>query len=102
MTSTSAPLLGDLIARAHHTAICVDDFDAARDFYVDILGFAVEGEMDHRGEPNLGRVVGLPGAVVRWGMLVRSEEHTSELQSIMRISYDVFCLKKKKPHPQPS
>src|SRR3546814_1196061 len=25
----------------------------------------------------------------------RSEEHTSELQSIMRISYDVFCLKKK-------
>src|SRR3546814_969343 len=26
---------------------------------------------------------------------VRSEEHTSELQSLMRISYDVFCLKKK-------
>src|SRR3546814_2873867 len=41
-----------------------------------------------------------------WGMLlcvpaivvvkvVRSEEHTSELQSLMRISYAVFCLKKK-------
>src|SRR3546814_7101792 len=28
-------------------------------------------------------------------MLVRSEEHTSELQSLMRISYAVFCLKKK-------
>src|SRR3546814_10095640 len=28
----------------------------------------------------------------------RSEEHTSELQSLMRISYDVFCLKKKKRH----
>src|SRR3546814_9646630 len=27
--------------------------------------------------------------------MVRSEEHTSELQSLMRISYDVFCLKKK-------
>src|SRR3546814_4088436 len=27
---------------------------------------------------------------------LRSEEHTSELQSLMRISYDVFCLKKKK------
>src|SRR3546814_1005350 len=27
----------------------------------------------------------------------RSEEHTSELQSLMRISYTVFCLKKKKP-----
>src|SRR3546814_9935911 len=28
----------------------------------------------------------------------RSEEHTSELQSLMRISYADFCLKKKKPH----
>src|SRR3546814_10576312 len=28
----------------------------------------------------------------------RSEEHTSELQSLMRISYAVFCLTKKKPH----
>src|SRR3546814_7858118 len=28
---------------------------------------------------------------------LRSEEHTSELQSLMRISYAVFCLKKKKP-----
>src|SRR3546814_9655896 len=30
------------------------------------------------------------------GGRIRSEEHTSELQSLMRISYDVFCLKKKK------
>src|SRR3546814_10436858 len=30
--------------------------------------------------------------------LRRSEEHTSELQSLMRISYAVFCLKKKKSH----
>src|SRR3546814_2062879 len=30
------------------------------------------------------------------GSEVRSEEHTSELQSLMRISYAVFCLKKKK------
>src|SRR3546814_3305335 len=30
-----------------------------------------------------------------FGMGVRSEEHTSELQSLMRISYAVFCLKKK-------
>src|SRR3546814_1897563 len=29
-------------------------------------------------------------------LAVRSEEHTSELQSLMRISYAVFCLKKKK------
>src|SRR3546814_9931547 len=33
----------------------------------------------------------LPGASTQ-----RSEEHTSELQSLMRISYAVFCLKKKK------
>src|SRR3546814_11833460 len=30
----------------------------------------------------------------------RSEEHTSELQSLMRISYAVFCLKKKNHNPQ--
>src|SRR3546814_2815057 len=30
------------------------------------------------------------------GARLRSEEHTSELQSLMRISYAVFCLKKKK------
>src|SRR3546814_4065209 len=30
------------------------------------------------------------------GLARRSEEHTSELQSLMRISYAVFCLKKKK------
>src|SRR3546814_6397302 len=32
----------------------------------------------------------------------RSEEHTSELQSLMRISYAVFCLKKKTPYPYKS
>src|SRR3546814_3980038 len=39
-----------------------------------------------------------PGAIAgnRYVALVRSEEHTSELQSLMRISYAVFCLKKKK------
>src|SRR3546814_6989315 len=31
----------------------------------------------------------------------RSEEHTSELQSLMRISYAVFCLKKKTKNKQP-
>src|SRR3546814_2696922 len=33
-----------------------------------------------------------------WSTTIRSEEHTSELQSLMRISYAVFCLKKKKTH----
>src|SRR3546814_6316772 len=38
-----------------------------------------------------------PPNISPWGRtIVRSEEHTSELQSLMRISYAVFCLKKKK------
>src|SRR3546814_6800429 len=43
--------------------------------------------------PHLDRVTG--GGLVGAGARVRSEEHTSELQSLMRISYAVFCLKKK-------
>src|SRR3546814_5225154 len=39
------------------------------------------------------RVAGLVGMALLGPM--RSEEHTSELQSLMRISYAVFCLKKK-------
>src|SRR3546814_8908414 len=35
-------------------------------------------------------------AMNRADLILRSEEHTSELQSLMRISYAVFCLKKKK------
>src|SRR3546814_6418372 len=35
------------------------------------------------------------GELAQPGVLTRSEEHTSELQSLMRISYAVFCLKQK-------
>src|SRR3546814_2927211 len=42
-----------------------------------------------------GLVLGLGFGVAAW-IVLRSEEHTSELQSLMRISYAVFCLKKKK------
>src|SRR3546814_3235138 len=42
---------------------------------------------------------GPEGIMVKQGVYGRrSEEHTSELQSLMRISYAVFCLKKKKIH----
>src|SRR3546814_4207877 len=37
----------------------------------------------------------LGGRLIADGLPLRSEEHTSELQSLMRISYAVFCLKKK-------
>src|SRR3546814_4198296 len=39
-----------------------------------------------------------PVSDARNAFLTRSEEHTSELQSLMRISYAVFCLKKKINH----
>src|SRR3546814_11637467 len=42
-----------------------------------------------------GTLVDTAGVTGQLGKL-RSEEHTSELQSLMRISYAVFCLKKKK------
>src|SRR3546814_4498222 len=61
--------------------------------------FCPEGE-DQQGESDgTGRPVDRPRDDVdsgRDGRAQRSEEHTSELQSLMRISYAVFCLKKKK------
>src|SRR3546814_1410626 len=42
----------------------------------------------------------LPVLSQRWACAGRSEEHTSEFQSLMRISYAVFCLKKKKKQSQ--
>src|SRR3546814_2055947 len=48
------------------------------------------GRRHHRAELLLRRK-----AADRLGEVDRSEEHTSELQSLMRISYAVFCLKKK-------
>src|SRR3546814_2666461 len=64
-------------------------------------------DLDHRNRDRLDRVVqrhrrmGIAAAVEErrlrpreMRLVQRSEEHTSELQSLMRISYAVFCLKK--------
>src|SRR3546814_6647607 len=51
-------------------------------------------------DAGFGREVSAAQAVRRQWLVaeqLRSEEHTSELQSLMRISYAVFCLKKKQP-----
>src|SRR3546814_9436919 len=45
---------------------------------------------------SLAEWAGVQGRVTGIDISARSEEHTSELQSLMRISYAVFCLKKKK------
>src|SRR3546814_2061560 len=58
--------------------------------------------VSHRLEESAGlpEVRGQPGQLHRQRR--RSEEHTSELQSLMRISYAVFCLKKQKPTALPT
>src|SRR3546814_2697505 len=69
------------------------------------LCYAEGGGIRVQGGPQAARFTDLPA--LRWPDDVvgrhrhhhhrfRSEEHTSELQSLMRISYAVFCLKKKK------
>src|SRR3546814_9456061 len=52
-------------------------------------------QVDQRSEEAL-RTLSIRTGIVWECSLKRSEEHTSELQSLMRISYAVFCLKKKK------
>src|SRR3546814_5519670 len=61
-----------------------------------------QGNLDIVGDGGRERLVGIAGHELhgqtpksKWRD-IRSEEHTSELQSLMRISYAVFCLKKKK------
>src|SRR3546814_1387650 len=52
--------------------------------------------IDSPGEQGLGLVPLGTGLAQAEGGIARSEEHTSELQSLMRSSYAVFCLKQKK------
>src|SRR3546814_3093680 len=61
---------------------------ATLEYLAGILAGKVGFEPDHLGNLVAGQAAGQAP--------LRSEEHTSELQSLMRISYAVFCLKKKK------
>src|SRR3546814_5578446 len=69
---------------------------ALRDWTIDALE-KLRREAARSADTHLLRLEfdGFPGI----GFYFRSEEHTSELQSLMRISYAVFCLKKKKKRP---
>src|SRR3546814_2167574 len=95
-----------MITKMTVTNIHVIDQDSAYDFYVNKLGFRVVDDIpmgpDTRWltvsppeQPDL-QIVLFPVVVSKMFPQKRSEEHTSELQSLMRISYAVFCLKKKK------
>src|SRR3546814_7521656 len=72
---------------------------ATNPFYVDPVGTGQPVQVTYNfvndvgPQINEGRVRALSTSA---GLEKRSEEHTSELQSLMRISYAVFCLKKKK------
>src|SRR3546814_6922682 len=75
-----------------------------------IFAFQIEDQRHQRfgdiASPKLAKMAAFVGhrpETVRLGshaFVTRSEEHTSELQSLMRISYAVFCLKKKKTKKQ--
>src|SRR3546814_1361477 len=54
------------------------------------------GRVATRREKHIDDLAELIDGPVQVAPAARSEEHTSELQSLMRISYAVFCLKKKK------
>src|SRR3546814_8512740 len=71
-----------------HLAACLVELDAA----VRVM----RGQPPHRLRVALDRDAERRGDAGRGDVVVRSEEHTSDLQSLMRISYAVFCLKKKK------
>src|SRR3546814_2262164 len=68
-----------------------------------VRGHGVDAEGVHHlhhvgARRRVGGVAALPGvaAVEKQRLVRRSEEHTSEIQSLMSISYAVFCVKKKK------
>src|SRR3546814_2379455 len=87
LTLAAARLLDYAGARHHKLAACVEFIHTATLLHDDV----VNGSGLRRGRRTANIIWGNPASV-----LVRSEEHTSELQSLMRISYAVCCMKKQK------
>src|SRR3546814_5051268 len=84
-------VFGGSLSEAHAEKICKIMDKAVQ------VGAPVIGLNDSGGARIQEGVASLAGyaEVFQRNVLARSEEHTSELQSLMRISYAVFCLKKK-------
>src|SRR3546814_4218299 len=74
------------------------DHRTVGDRFLDVrgTGVVVAGDRQSALAAQLGEHGAVRDAVLLLLLDPRSEEHTSELQSLMRISYAVFCLKKKK------
>src|SRR3546814_10571784 len=69
---------------------CPQDDDQARQHHHDLVDVGIAGQAEQLAEDQRH------AEAQHQAGDERSEEHTSELQSLMRISYAVFCLKKKK------
>src|SRR3546814_10771566 len=83
------------------------DMATARSFLrsAGFLLFACRARRRQRSWRHAALIVSIPSSSSEspsalFAATARSEEHTSELQSLMRISYAVFCLKKKKTNSQ--
>src|SRR3546814_1645520 len=85
----------DLADRAARQGMLVSCCEAPRDLGNKISRFPFLAITDQASRPAGTLEFSKPRLRCR---AMRSEEHTSELQSLMRISYAVFCLKKKKKH----
>src|SRR3546814_3431243 len=72
--------------------------DSARGVRVAVQGVGSVGEGVARRLADEGAKLTLADVDLTRAKALRSEEHTSELQSLMRITYAVFCLKKKNLH----
>src|SRR3546814_5161634 len=75
-------------------ALAFDDFGVSKHWHKRVVRAGIN-TITTAGDNPPDRVIGEDDIVY---LDLRSEEHTSELQSLMRISYAVFCLKKKKPN----
>src|SRR3546814_8093032 len=93
--ATHAAGLHPTEGRAKRRHIAIDADRAARDLPRHRRRMGAVGAPHRTAEP----IVGIIGNADSLRFPIRSEEHTSELQSLMRISYAVFCLKKKKQTP---
>src|SRR3546814_6992097 len=89
-----SPLWGVNVALARNGRVVagVTSLPMLDEFYVAELGGGAWCNEQRIHVSARGRLV---EAVLACGIPFRSEEHTSELQSLMRISYALFCLKKK-------
>src|SRR3546814_10285211 len=92
----SVPMLISQIAelRWHHDAKRADA-DILRIGRKPVIRARGDVELRLAERPVIAPVGGVGDCRVKAQQFRRSEEHTSELQSLMRISYAVFCLKKK-------